>query len=115
MGSPLGMGGEDEVSLSIKDRVRPGDAGELRDCVKGDDKDQICHGGAGVKEYGDRQNDVGKGKDRIDENAYDGIEGLADDPKIVFIPSLFMFLTILALNLIGDRLRAFTDVKASNA
>jgi peptide/nickel transport system permease protein len=45
----------------------------------------------------------------------DGIEGLADDPKIVFIPSLFMFLTILSLNLIGDRLRAFTDVKASNA
>jgi peptide/nickel transport system permease protein len=44
----------------------------------------------------------------------DGIESLADDPKIVFIPSLFMFLTILSLNLMGDRLRAFTDVKASN-
>ena len=44
----------------------------------------------------------------------DGIEGLADDPKIVFIPSLFMFLTILSLNLMGDRLRAFTDVRASN-
>ena len=44
----------------------------------------------------------------------DGIDVLAEDPRSVFIPSLFMFLTILSLNLMGDRLRSFTDVKASN-
>jgi len=31
------------------------------------------------------------------------------------VPSFFMFMTILALNLMGDRLRQFTDVKASSA
>ena len=44
-----------------------------------------------------------------------GLEELEDDPFIAFVPSAFMFLTILSLNLMGDRLRSFTDVKASAA
>jgi peptide/nickel transport system permease protein len=45
----------------------------------------------------------------------DGIEELEDDPFISFVPSFFMFMTILSLNLMGDRMRQFTDVKASSA
>ncbi len=45
----------------------------------------------------------------------DGVEELEEDPFISMVPSFFMFMTILALNLMGDRLRQFTDVKASSA
>jgi peptide/nickel transport system permease protein len=45
----------------------------------------------------------------------DGIEELEEDPYIAFIPSFFMFMTILSLNLMGDRLRQFTDIKSSSA
>jgi len=45
----------------------------------------------------------------------DGIDELEEDPLIAFIPSFFMFMTILSLNLMGDRLRQFTDVKTSSA
>ena len=44
----------------------------------------------------------------------EGVEELVENPAIAFVPSFFMFLTILSLNLIGDRLRQLTDVKASN-
>jgi len=44
-----------------------------------------------------------------------GQEELADDPFIAFVPAFFMFMTILSLNLMGDRLRQFTDVKSSAA
>ncbi|MDA0238786.1 MAG: ABC transporter permease [Proteobacteria bacterium] len=45
----------------------------------------------------------------------EGVEELVENAWIAFVPSIFMFLTILSLNLMGDRLRQFTDVKASNA
>lgn len=45
----------------------------------------------------------------------DGIEELEENPFIAFIPSFFMFMTILSLNLMGDRMRQFTDVKTSSA
>ena len=45
----------------------------------------------------------------------DGIEELEEDPFISFIPSFFMFMTILSLNLMGDRMRQFTDVKNGSA
>ena len=44
----------------------------------------------------------------------EGINELTEDPRITFVPSFFMFLTILSLNLMGDRLRSLADVKASN-
>ena len=44
----------------------------------------------------------------------DGFEEIGPSPHVTFVPAGFMFLTILSLNLIGDRLRQFTDVKASN-
>lgn len=43
----------------------------------------------------------------------DGQADLASDPYICFIPSLLMFLTVLSINLIGERLRARTDVRGS--
>ncbi|MBT3989239.1 MAG: ABC transporter permease [Rhodospirillaceae bacterium] len=45
----------------------------------------------------------------------EGVEELEEDAFISFVPAAFMFLTILSLNLMGDRLRQFTDVKASSA
>lgn len=44
----------------------------------------------------------------------EGIQDLSVDPKCSLIPSGFIFLTIFALNLMADRLRALSDVKASN-
>lgn len=38
---------------------------------------------------------------------------LADAPHITFVPSLALFTTVLALNLLGDRLRELTDVKGT--
>jgi peptide/nickel transport system permease protein len=43
----------------------------------------------------------------------DGQTDLATLPYIAFIPSALMFLTLLSLNLIGERLRARTDVRGS--
>jgi len=45
----------------------------------------------------------------------DGVQQFVKDPRVTFVPAAFMFLTVLSLNLMGDRLRALTDVKASNA
>ena len=45
----------------------------------------------------------------------EGIDELADNPQIAFLPSLFMFLTILSLNMMGDRLRQLTDIKSGNS
>ncbi len=44
----------------------------------------------------------------------EGLDELSENPFISLYPSLFMFLTILSLNLMGDRLRTMTDVKASS-
>lgn len=44
----------------------------------------------------------------------EGIDELADNPQIAFLPSAFMFLTILSLNMMGDRLRQLTDIKSGN-
>lgn len=44
----------------------------------------------------------------------EGLDQLADNPQIAFLPSVFMFLTILSLNMIGDRLRQLTDIKSGN-
>lgn len=43
----------------------------------------------------------------------DGQSDLAREPYICFIPSLLMFLTVLSINQIGERLRARTDFRAS--
>ena len=43
----------------------------------------------------------------------DGQADLASDPYICFIPSALMFLTVLSINLIGERLRARTDIRGS--
>ncbi len=43
----------------------------------------------------------------------DGFEEISKAPHITFVPAGVMFLTILSLNMIGDRLRALSDVKAS--
>lgn len=43
----------------------------------------------------------------------DGQADLANDPYICFIPSALMFLTVLSINLIGERLRARTDIRGS--
>ena len=44
----------------------------------------------------------------------EGLDELSENPFISMYPSLFMFMTILSLNLMGDRLRTMTDVKASS-
>lgn len=44
----------------------------------------------------------------------EGLDELSENPFISMYPSLFMFLTILSLNLMGDRFRTMTDVKASS-
>ena len=43
----------------------------------------------------------------------DGFEEISKAPHITFVPAGVMFLTILSLNMIGDRLRALSDVRAS--
>lgn len=43
----------------------------------------------------------------------DGQTDLATLPYIAFIPSALMFLTVLSINLIGERLRARTDFRGS--
>lgn len=45
----------------------------------------------------------------------EGLDELAENPQIAFLPSAFMFLTILSLNMMGDRLRQLTDIKSGNA
>ena len=42
-----------------------------------------------------------------------GFTDIDTDPHITFIPALILFLTVLSLNLMGDRLRKKTDVRAS--
>ena len=39
----------------------------------------------------------------------EGRESLEIAPQLAFIPAIAMFLTVLAFNLVGDTLRAFTD------
>ncbi len=41
----------------------------------------------------------------------DGARNIAHEPQVVFIPCAALFLTVLSLNLAGDQLRAFFDVK----
>jgi len=40
-----------------------------------------------------------------------GRDNLDDAPHAVFFPALFMFMTVLAINYIGDRLRQYFDVR----
>ncbi len=42
-----------------------------------------------------------------------GRDNLDDAPHAVFFPAAFMFLTVLSINFIGDRLRRFFDVRES--
>ncbi len=42
-----------------------------------------------------------------------GRDRLTDAPHMVLFPSLFMFLTILALNYLGDKVREITDIRES--
>ncbi|MGH1490520.1 MAG: ABC transporter permease [Acidimicrobiales bacterium] len=42
-----------------------------------------------------------------------GRDNLDDAPHAVLFPSLFMFLTVLSINYIGDRLRQYFDVRES--
>ena len=44
----------------------------------------------------------------------DGFEEISRAPQVTFVPAAVMFLTILSLNMIGDSLRALTDVKGSS-
>ncbi|MDE2912512.1 MAG: ABC transporter permease [Paracoccaceae bacterium] len=44
----------------------------------------------------------------------DGFEDISRAPHVTLVPAAVMFLTILSLNMIGDSLRALTDVKASS-
>ncbi len=41
----------------------------------------------------------------------DGARNIDDAPQVVFLPCAALFLTVLSLNLAGDQLRAFFDVK----
>ena len=43
----------------------------------------------------------------------DGFEDISQHPHVAFVPSAAMFLTIVSLNMIGDKLRSLTDVKGS--
>lgn len=45
----------------------------------------------------------------------DGFAELAFRPHVTFVPAAWMFLTILSLNLIGDRLRSMTDARRGQA
>jgi peptide/nickel transport system permease protein len=42
-----------------------------------------------------------------------GRANLDDAAHAVFFPALFMFLTVLSINYIGDRIRQYVDVKES--
>ncbi len=42
-----------------------------------------------------------------------GRDRLTDAPHMVLFPSLFMFITILALNYLGDKVREITDIRES--
>ncbi len=42
-----------------------------------------------------------------------GRDRLAEAPHMVLFPSLFMFITILALNYLGDKVREITDIRES--
>lgn len=42
-----------------------------------------------------------------------GRSNLDDAPHAVFFPALFMFMTVLSINYIGDRIRQYVDVKES--
>ena len=44
----------------------------------------------------------------------DGFEDIGRAPQVTLVPAAVMFLTILSLNMIGDSLRALSDVKASS-
>ncbi len=44
----------------------------------------------------------------------DGFDEISRAPHVTFVPAAIMFLTILSLNMIGDTLRALSDVKASS-
>ncbi len=44
-----------------------------------------------------------------------GLEELSENSLITFVPALFLFLTILSINLMADKLRSLTDVKSSSA
>lgn len=44
----------------------------------------------------------------------DGFSELAYSPHVTFIPAVWMFLTILSLNLIGDKLRSMSDPRTGN-
>ncbi len=44
----------------------------------------------------------------------DGFEDIGRAPHVTLVPAAVMFLTILSLNMIGDSLRALSDVKASS-
>ena len=44
----------------------------------------------------------------------DGFDEISRAPQVTFVPAGVMFLTILSLNMIGDSLRALTDVKGSS-
>lgn len=44
----------------------------------------------------------------------EGLDQLVDHPQIAFLPSAFMFLTILSLNMLGDRLRQLSDIRSRN-
>jgi peptide/nickel transport system permease protein len=44
----------------------------------------------------------------------DGFSEIGYKPHVTFIPSAWMFLTILSLNLIGDKLRSMTDPRTGN-
>jgi peptide/nickel transport system permease protein len=43
----------------------------------------------------------------------EGREVLEQSPHVSMIPTLVMFLTIMAVNLIGDRLRGWFDTRES--
>ena len=43
-----------------------------------------------------------------------GFEDITTEPHITFMPAFVMFITILSLNLIGDRMRKFSDARSSS-
>jgi peptide/nickel transport system permease protein len=45
----------------------------------------------------------------------EGRESLETAPRIAFLPALFMFLTVLSFNIVGDTLRATTDPRQGAA
>ena len=45
----------------------------------------------------------------------EGFDEITVSPHVTFVPAVVMFLTILSFNLMGDRIRAMTDIRASAA